>query len=167
MQDSALRQFSRHSDLPYGVARICLRYIPMSQTLNPITRLAYCIPSLHRTPSRGRNINRLTIVIPSPKARLHLGTPNPPMIAIAEETLGFRRTRLSLVLRLLIPAFSLPTAPAHVTVNLRCDGNAPLPRSSPKRTASAISVLCLAPMNFRRTMPSSKTGSSSELLRTL
>jgi len=40
------------------------------------------------------------------------------MIAIAEETLGFRRSGLSPDLRLLIPTFSLLNAPAHFAVNL-------------------------------------------------
>lgn len=40
------------------------------------------------------------------------------MIVIAEETSGFRRTRLSRVLRLLIPAFSPPIAPRNFTVPL-------------------------------------------------
>ena len=81
-------------------------------------RLVLFRPSSLQIYKRGRNINRLTIVIPRPKARLHLGTPNPPMIAIAEETLGFRRSGLSPDLRLLIPTFSLPNAPARFTAYL-------------------------------------------------
>jgi hypothetical protein len=37
------------------------------------------------------------------------------MISIAKETLVFRRARVSLALRLLVPTFLLPYAPAWVT----------------------------------------------------
>ena len=46
---------------------------------------------------------------------LALGPTHPGMINMARETLGFRCGRLSLPLRLLIPAFSLPYAPRGVT----------------------------------------------------
>ena len=49
------------------------------------------------------------------------------MIVIAEETSGFRRSGLSPDLWLLIPTFSLPSAPARLTAHLRGTGNAPLP----------------------------------------
>src|SRR3989338_7279835 len=75
----------------------------------------------------GRNINRLAIGVPCSKARLSLGPPNPPMIVIAEETSGLRRPGFSPELRLLIPTFSLPNAPANFTVDLHCNGNALLP----------------------------------------
>ena len=75
-------------------------------------------PSSLRICKRGRNINRLSIAIPYPKIGLRLGSPNPPMIVIAEETSGFRRTPFSGVLRLLIPTFSLLNAPVDFTVGL-------------------------------------------------
>src|SRR3989344_2562813 len=75
-------------------------------------------PSSHRIYTRGRNINRLAIAIPSPKIRLRLGPPNPPMIVIAEETSGLRRCEFSSQLRLLIPTFSLPNTPVDFTVGL-------------------------------------------------
>lgn len=43
--------------------------------------------------------------------RLGLGPTNPEIITIAQETLLLRPTGFSPVLRLLIPAFSLDTAP--------------------------------------------------------
>ena len=46
---------------------------------------------------------------------IHLGPTNPWLISIAKETLIFRRTRFSLVLRLLVPTFSLLYAPPWVT----------------------------------------------------
>ena len=49
------------------------------------------------------------------------------MINIAQETLDLRRTGFSPVLSLLIPAYSLLSAPAVLSVNLLCPENAPLP----------------------------------------
>ena len=45
---------------------------------------------------------------------LALGPTNPGMISMAQETLDFRRVRISLTLWLLIPTFSLPYAPRGV-----------------------------------------------------
>ena len=53
---------------------------------------------------------------PSPPAfAIGLGPTNPSMISIAKETLFFRRAGISPALRLLVPTFSLPAAPAWVT----------------------------------------------------
>ena len=53
---------------------------------------------------------------PSPSAfAIGLGPTNPWMIIIATETLFFRRTGISPVLRLLVPTFSLPHAPPWLT----------------------------------------------------
>ena len=66
---------------------------------------------------------------PSPTAfALGLGPTNPEMITMAQETLLLRPTGFSPVLWLLIPAFSLDTAPPNLAVRLRCNINAPLPR---------------------------------------
>ena len=59
--------------------------------------------------------------------RLGLGPTNPGTITVAQETLLFRRAGFSPALWLLIPAFSLDTAPPNLTVQLRCNINAPLP----------------------------------------
>ncbi len=61
-------------------------------------------------------------------ARLDLGPTNPGTITVAQETLLFRRAGFSPALWLLIPAFSLDTAPLRLTSELRCNINAPLPR---------------------------------------
>ena len=50
--------------------------------------------------------------------RLDLGPTNPEMITIAQETLLLRPTGFSPILWLLIPAFSLPNAPQHLTMLL-------------------------------------------------
>ena len=53
---------------------------------------------------------------PSPPAfAIGLGPTNPSLISSAKETLFFRRARISLALRLLVPTFSLPHAPPWVT----------------------------------------------------
>lgn len=59
--------------------------------------------------------------------RLGLGPTNPGTITVALETLLLRPTGFSPVLRLLIPAFSLDTAPQNFTILLHCNINAPLP----------------------------------------
>jgi hypothetical protein len=65
---------------------------------------------------------------PSPTlARLGLGPTNPGTIIVAQETLLFQRAGFSPALWLLIPAFSLDTAPPHLTVQLQRNINAPLP----------------------------------------
>ena len=51
-------------------------------------------------------------------------------------------------LALLIPAFSLPTSPAVLTIGLHPCWNAPLPLIHMHE--SAISVICLAPVHLRR-----------------
>jgi hypothetical protein len=70
------------------------------------------------------NINPLSIAYAT---RLGLGPTNPGVIIIAQETLLFRPTGFSPVLWLLIPAFSLRTAPQNLTVLLHRNTNAPLP----------------------------------------
>ena len=77
--------------MPCGRTWIFLRPILTLYPLNPIIRPTYNSPSLLRIQKWGQNINWLSIMIGGPKATLHLGTPNPPMIAIAEETLDLRR----------------------------------------------------------------------------
>ena len=59
--------------------------------------------------------------------RLSLGPTNPGAITVALETLLLRPTGFSPVLRLLIPAFSLDTAPQNFTILLHRNINAPLP----------------------------------------
>ena len=71
------------------------------------------------------NINPLAIAYAT---RLGLGPTNPGTITVAQETLLFRWAGFSPALWLLIPAFSLGNAPHDLTVMLRCDTNAPLPR---------------------------------------
>ena len=71
------------------------------------------------------NINPLSIAYAT---RLGLGPTNPGTIIVAQETLLFRWAGFSPALWLLIPAFSLDTAPPDLTVQLQCNINAPLPR---------------------------------------
>ena len=63
-----------------------------------------------------RNINLMSIAY---ALRLGLGPTNPEMLTIAQETLLLRPIGFSPILWLLIPAFSLPTAPPNFPVELR------------------------------------------------
>ena len=153
----SLAQFVQRLDLPCGRTRIFLRPILTLYPLNPIIRSAYYPPSLLRTETKGQNINWLSIAIPHPKVWLRLGTPNPPMIAIAEETLDLRRWWFSHHMRLLIPTFSLPNAPAHFTVYLH-SGSKCSPTTLIKKLESTLSVVNLAPLHFRRILPHRRIG---------
>jgi hypothetical protein len=103
------------------------------------------------------NINPLSIAYAT---RLGLGPTNPGMITIAQETLLFRPTGFSPVLKLLIPAFSLDTAPQRLPALLRRNINAPLPLVINYKSIS--SVIRLSPVTF-----STQDLLTSELLRTL
>ena len=70
------------------------------------------------------NINPLSIVYAT---RLDLGPTNPGTIIVAQETLLFRWAGFSPALWLLIPTFSLPTAPPNLAIQLQRNRNAPLP----------------------------------------
>src|SRR5256885_1111847 len=73
--------------------------------------------------------NGISTVCPSPTPfGLGLGPTNPPRMNLAAETSAIRWGRLLTSLTLLMPAFSLPSAPPPLTGRLRCAGNAPLPR---------------------------------------
>ena len=65
--------------------------------------------------NRFRNINLMSIAY---AVRLGLGPTNPEMITMAQETLLLRPRGFSPLLWLLIPAFSLPTAPPYFPVRL-------------------------------------------------
>ena len=95
--------------------------------------------------------------------RLGLGPTNPGTITVALETLLLRPTGFSPVLWLLIPAFSLDTAPQDFTILLRRNINAPLPLAH-RRIYIRIHVfgVLLSPVTF-----STQNLLTSELLRTL
>ena len=76
--------------------------------------------------NRYGNINPLSIAYAT---RLGLGPTNPGTIIVAQETLLFRWAGFSPALWLLIPTFSLDSAPPNLTVRLQSPINAPLPRS--------------------------------------
>ena len=63
------------------------------------------------------NINPLSIVYAT---RLDLGPTNPGTITVAQETSLFRWAGFSPALWLLIPTFSLDTAPPDLAVRLQC-----------------------------------------------
>ena len=106
--------FPVNSELPYGLLGISPKnsFRQEHESNNVLPLLTFVTPS--HILWKGRNINRLSIpVIPSDPG---LGPPNPWLIDIAKETLGFRRSGLSPDLWLLMPTFSLPAAPPHLTV---------------------------------------------------
>ncbi len=79
---------------------------------------------------------------------------------MALETLLLRPTGFSPVLRLLIPAFSLDTAPPDFTIRLHRNINAPLPLLD--KLEAHVFGLILSPVTF-----STQSLLTSELLRTL
>ena len=81
--------------------------------MNPLLLTHRALQTIY---NRYGNINPLSIVYAT---RLDLGPTNPGTIIVAQETLLFRRGRFSLPLWLLIPAFSLDTAPPDLTVRLQ------------------------------------------------
>jgi hypothetical protein len=85
----------------------------------------------HASPPGSTLCHRYGYIIPFSIAygyyALDLGPTNPTRIHLASETLGFRRTRFSRVLTLLIPAFALPIAPASLTAHLHRHGTLPYP----------------------------------------
>ena len=108
-------------------------------------------PSPHQNIEAGRNINRLPCSATA--FAIALGSPNPWLIAIATETLDFRRFDFSSNLWLLIPTFSLPYPPlrlaARASMNTKCSSTT----LSPEATAFVSSVLGLAPLHLRRGQP--------------
>jgi hypothetical protein len=90
--------------------------------MNPLLLTCRALQTIQ---SQYGNINPLSIAYAT---RLGLGPTNPGTIIVAQETLLFRRAGFSPALWLLIPAFSLDTAPPNLTVRLQCNINAPLPR---------------------------------------
>ena len=100
---------------------------------------------------------------PSPTLiRLGLGPTNPGTITVAQETLLFRWAGFSPALKLLIPAFSLDSAPPGLAAKLQRPINAPLPYVGIAADLSSASVIHLSPVTF-----SAQNLLTSELLRTL
>ena len=89
--------------------------------MNPLSLLCRALLTIYH---RYGNINPLSIAYAT---RLGLGPTNPGTITVAQETLLFRWAGFSPALWLLIPTFSLPTAPPHLAMQLQRNRNAPLP----------------------------------------
>ena len=87
------------------------------------------------------------------------------MIDIAEETLGIRHPEFSSGDTLLMPAFSLLTTPANLTIYLHSCQEAPLP---PRKARFPSSVDYLAPFILSAEfLPPNRRVYLGELLRTL
>ena len=84
---------------------------------NKMPRVQPSVPPSERTFCAGI----LTCYPSPPPFGIGLGPTNPSLIIIAKETLVFRRTGVSPVLRLLVPAFSLLCAPpvVHTPASVR------------------------------------------------
>ena len=89
--------------------------------MNPLLLTCRALQTIH---SRHGNINPLSIAYAT---RLGLGPANPGTIIVAQETSLFRWAGFSPALWLLIPTFSLDSAPPDLTVRLQRPINAPLP----------------------------------------
>lgn len=80
--------------------------------MNPLLLICRALLTIH---DRYGNINPLSIAYAT---RLGLGPTNPGVITIAQETLLFRWAGFSPALWLLIPTFSLDTAPPNLAIRL-------------------------------------------------
>ena len=78
---------------------------------HPIVGWPYPSASPHRSLSSVGSTGMLTRFPSATPFGLALGPTNPERIDLPQETLGFRRTRFSRVLSLLVPAGSLPYPP--------------------------------------------------------
>ena len=136
-----------------------------SYTLKPPSnrRLVYPSASPHRSLSLYGSTGMLTRFPSATPFGLALGPTNPERIDLPQETLGFRRTRFSRVLSLLVPAGSLP-CPPPVLVG-RASANMERSSTNHERRVSresAASVSDLSPVEL-----SARIHSTSELLRFL
>ena len=122
-----------------------------SYTLEPpsIRGLAYPSASPHRSLSSTGSTGMLTRFPSATPFGLALGPTNPERIDLPQETLGFRRTRFSRVLSLLVPAGSLPCPPpvlvGRTSTNMECSSTNQKDRSL---FESAASVSCLSPVEL-------------------
>ena len=122
-----------------------------SYTLEPpsIRGLAYPSASPHRSLSSCGSTGMLTRFPSATPFGLALGPTNPERIDLPQETLGFRRTRFSRVLSLLVPAGSLPCPPpvldGRASPNMECSSTNRQRRISDE---SAASVSGLSPVEL-------------------
>jgi hypothetical protein len=119
-----------------------------SYTLKPSSNrgLAYPSASPHRSLSCVGSTGMLTRFPSATPFGLALGPTNPERIDLPQETLGFRRTRFSRVLSLLVPAGSLPCPPpvlvGRTSSVMECSSTKRIGRT---RLESAASVSVLSP----------------------
>jgi hypothetical protein len=131
------------SGLGNASAWIFLRALPTP----PSNRgLAYPSASPHRSLSCVGSTGMLTRFPSATPFGLALGPTNPERIDLPQETLGFRRTRFSRVLSLLVPAGSLPCPPpvlvGRTSSVMECSSTKRIGRT---RLESAASVSVLSP----------------------
>ena len=132
------------ADLPAGLYQ--------AQTENSVPAdIAFCVTPSIKHQSRCRILTRF----PSPTPLgLGLGPTDPGRISLAQETLGFRRTGFSPVLSLLVPTFSLLLRPQLLAVLLLTTAErSPTAHKDRSPHEPVVSVICLAPLHFRRRSP--------------
>ena len=149
---SRLNTSPQTADLPTALLSLVLR--PGLPSPGPASPHA----SLHKSCKRYGNINPFPIDYafrPRLRGRLTLG-----QITLTLESLGFRRTGISPVFSLLMPAFSLPSHPAclptHLHLYMECSST-PDSKLSSRSFGTMLSPVTLSAHN----------DSTSELLRTL
>ena len=149
---SRLNTSSLHADLPTCFNNLVLR--PGQPSPGPVSPHA----SFHQSCKRYGNINPFPIGYAFRRrlrGRLTLG-----QITLTLESLGFRRTGISPVFSLLMPAFSLPSPPAclsaHLLRYMECSST-PDSKLSSRSFGTMLSPVTLSAHN----------DSTSELLRTL
>lgn len=103
---------------------------------------------------KDRNINRLSIHY-ARLTGLMLGSPNPQMNNIAEETLDISTSEVLTLISLLMPAFSLLVAPAKLSPDLHRYQNALLPNVNFLRNFTFLHLryFVLASLHFRCDFP--------------
>ena len=143
-------RYGLHILNPTGFSRKTYQLLSLTEVrvkANPITLVILKSPSPFRKICRGRNINLLSIE--ECHSASPLGPPNPWLIYIAKETLGFRWSDISSDLRLLVPTFSLlyppPLPYGGTSTDKECS-----PTPDAIRHLAVSSVFDLAPLHFRR-----------------
>ena len=121
-----------------------------TETRSP-PHIAFCVTPSIKHSSRCGILTRF----PSPTTlALDLGPTDPGRISLAQETSGLRRTGFSPVLSLLVPTFSLLPRPQLLAVLLLTSAErSPTAHENRNSHEPAVSVICLAPLHFRRRSP--------------
>ena len=151
--------FSRHTlgALPYSYfgplngKAFCTGVFPparprrLHRSLHSRLALCACVPAVLTACSTG-----ISTCLPSATPfGLALGPDSPRADQLYPGDLGYSAWGIPTPISLLIPAFSLPVPPPLLSVRLRRNGNAPLPKRR-LSSLSRASAACFSPGHFRR-----------------